>query len=96
MHDHRLPNFAPLDSALDAAHVPGRTLTCPTCGRSFDRPSSYQVHLRTHTGERPFACRLCGKDFGVRSNLNRHLKTTHAGEGFVEGDDGDAGAEEMV
>lgn len=66
----------------------GRLLTCDLCGRVFDRPSSYTVHMRTHTGERPFACGLCGKEFAVRSNLNRHLKTTHSGEGY-DGDDGE-------
>lgn len=84
---HRLPTYQSDMADTDAqGSGQGRLLTCSFCSRTFDRPSSYTVHMRTHTGERPYSCNLCGKGFGVRSNLTRHMKTTHLGEGY-EGED---------
>lgn len=74
----------PATETGDAEPGAGRLLICSLCGRSFDRPSSFEVHRRTHTGEKPFECQLCGKEFGVRSNLNRHLRATHGQEGVGE------------
>ena len=93
-HHHHLPTTAQHDTNdLSEVVVFGRILTCTLCNRSFDRPSSYTVHMRTHTGERPFDCHLCGKGFGVRSNLTRHMRTTHAGEWHGEDDEGVGGEE---
>ena len=63
---------------------------CEICAKTFDRPSNYLVHMRTHTGEQPFACphEGCESRFSIRSNLNRHLKTKHQ-------DSGGAGSEDM-
>src|SRR5271155_3761777 len=54
---------------------------CPTCPRSFLRPSALVSHKRIHTEETPFYCRLprCGRGvgargFNVRSNCVRHEK----------------------
>jgi len=55
---------------------------CPTCPKSFLRPSSLEAHNRTHTGEKPFNCRLLGchrgvggEGFNVKSNCVRHEKS---------------------
>jgi len=63
---------------------------CPTCPKSFLRPSSLDVHMRTHTGAKPFYCRLpgCRRGFGamgfnVRSNCVRHEKG-HIEKGQLE------------
>lgn len=61
---------------------PSRTITvhhgryiCQYCCKTFSRPSSLQVHIYSHTGEKPFECTECGKPFSVQSNMKRHLKT---------------------
>lgn len=63
-----------------------RMWPCDYCDKTFNRHSTYVVHLRTHTGEKPFACSYegCGRDFAVRSNLNRHVRVTHQGEAEAE------------
>ncbi|CAE6359376.1 unnamed protein product [Rhizoctonia solani] len=62
------------------ANVPGagagsRRHVCAECGQAFDRPSSLQTHMNTHTGEQPFQCPYegCGRRFSVKSNMRRHL-----------------------
>ncbi|EIW80485.1 hypothetical protein CONPUDRAFT_82708 [Coniophora puteana RWD-64-598 SS2] len=50
---------------------------CPSCNKTFDRPSSLAVHMNTHTGSKPFGCPVsgCTKRFAVQSNATRHLRS---------------------
>ncbi|KAF8586797.1 hypothetical protein K439DRAFT_1261109, partial [Ramaria rubella] len=50
---------------------------CEYCGKKFDRPSSLQVHMRTHTGSQPFPCQYpgCKRAFNVKSNMLRHFRS---------------------
>ncbi|KIJ49164.1 hypothetical protein M422DRAFT_161695, partial [Sphaerobolus stellatus SS14] len=50
---------------------------CEYCGKKFDRPSSLQVHVRTHTGDQPFICDWpgCARTFNVKSNMLRHMRS---------------------
>lgn len=49
---------------------------CPVCHKVFRRPSSLQIHLVTHTGERMYVCPWegCNRSFSVKSNMKRHYK----------------------
>ncbi|XP_053317088.1 zinc finger protein 835-like isoform X2 [Spea bombifrons] len=54
-------------------------IICSVCGKTFCNNSSFQVHMRTHTGERPYKCTDCEKSFIRSSHLKIHLRT-HTGE----------------
>ncbi|CAH2245379.1 zinc finger 883-like [Pelobates cultripes] len=54
-------------------------IICSVCGKTFCNNSSFQVHMRTHTGERPYKCTNCEKSFIRSSHLKIHLRT-HTGE----------------
>ncbi|XP_072263442.1 zinc finger protein 248-like isoform X3 [Pyxicephalus adspersus] len=54
-------------------------IMCSVCGKTFCNNSSFQVHMRTHTGERPYKCTDCHKSFIRSSHLKIHLRT-HTGE----------------
>uniref|UniRef100_A0A1Q3F3T8 C2h2-type zn-finger protein n=1 Tax=Culex tarsalis TaxID=7177 RepID=A0A1Q3F3T8_CULTA len=58
-------------------------LPCPHCPKLFDRPSSLNNHLRTHTRERPFGCHECSKTFASNSSLASHIRTHHRGESIL-------------
>jgi uncharacterized Zn-finger protein len=46
------------------------------CSSAFPRKSSFNIHLRSHTGEQPYACsyQLCGRKFSDRGNMKAHYK----------------------
>ncbi|XP_077341336.1 uncharacterized protein LOC143986803 [Lithobates pipiens] len=54
-------------------------ILCSVCSKTFCNNSSFQVHMRSHTGERPFKCTDCDKSFIRSSHLKIHLRT-HTGE----------------
>ena len=48
--------------------------TFPGCNKSYSIESRYQVHLRTHNGQKPFMCQICNKTFNEKGNLKTHLR----------------------
>ena len=63
-------------------HTHTKNVICPHegCGRGFcGENEKYQVHLRSHTGEKPFQCNLCGAKYSNKTSLNSHIKI-HNGE----------------
>jgi len=53
---------------------------CPQCQKRFDHTGNYQIHLRSHSGERPFTCELCKRSFISKSNLYRHQREQHSNQ----------------
>ncbi|KAL5596911.1 uncharacterized protein BROUX77_006859 [Berkeleyomyces rouxiae] len=56
---------------------PQRKHQCRICQHAFTRPSSVDIHIRSHTGEKPFGCSVegCDRYFSVLSNARRHERT---------------------
>ncbi|KAF8580259.1 hypothetical protein K439DRAFT_1619910 [Ramaria rubella] len=65
---------------------PSRRYVCdnPGCEERFDRPSSLEIHKRSHSGEKPYICDQCGKGFTVKSNMRRHERTHGATSAFED------------
>lgn len=75
-HHHRFPHG--IESVSEDQN---KRLVCCICHKTFQRPSSLSVHVRSHTGEKPFRCTYagCAKAYPVRSNLTRHQHVHHRG-----------------
>lgn len=56
-------------------HSNYRPFVCPypNCNKKYTVKSRFQVHLRTHTGDKPFKCKFCSKSFNEKGNLKTHL-----------------------
>ena len=54
-------------------------VACNMCPKTFTRPSSLRIHLRTHTNERPHVCEICGNSFTRKGDCARH-ELLHKGE----------------
>ncbi|XP_053686604.1 zinc finger protein with KRAB and SCAN domains 7-like [Sabethes cyaneus] len=68
---------------VQVGNIARKTCICEYCNKVFDRPSTLQVHIRTHTKERPFHCRDCPKSFASNSALASHIKHNHRGESLL-------------
>ena len=58
---------------------PPRLHVCCFCDKTFKRPETLSLHMRTHTEERPHECSECGMKFRQEGQLSDHIKS-HSGE----------------
>jgi len=68
-----LLNAVPNNNGVNVIH------RCKECKRSFRNKCNFEVHMRTHTGEKPYQCLACKKAFAQLSTLQRH-KRLHFGD----------------
>ena len=61
-----------LDDAA-SEKLQGSMIKCEECGIACAGKSHYNMHIRTHTGERPYICKICR--FGFTQKVNQSLKT---------------------
>lgn len=69
----RLPPLLPLVGRNNSRDEEKRHI-CPYCHKRFNRPSSLNIHINTHTGATPYECPKCGRRFSVNSNMRRHYR----------------------
>jgi KRAB domain-containing zinc finger protein len=54
------------------------TYTCNDCGKTYGYKYTFDMHMRTHSGERPYVCELCGASYPIQGSLTHHLKASHS------------------
>ncbi|XP_031619470.1 zinc finger protein 432-like [Contarinia nasturtii] len=45
---------------------------CHSCEYSSNHKGNFNVHMRTHTGEKPYRCDICRKGFTIMQNMKKH------------------------
>ncbi|XP_048515128.1 zinc finger protein 768-like isoform X16 [Athalia rosae] len=58
---------------------PRRRYLCALCGKELKTAKGFEIHNRSHTGEKPYTCEVCGKCFACETLLRTH-NVTHTGE----------------
>lgn len=66
-----------LNEHMKRLHVSSKKIQCTHCDKQYAYRSAYNVHLRTHTGERPYACVECDRTFSTAAQRNTHLEKVH-------------------
>lgn len=53
---------------------PKKSMECPICNKVLYDRSTWNRHMRIHTGEKPYPCRFCGRRFRTNYNKLGHEK----------------------
>lgn len=72
-------SYQPFDgvniSTIVLLSVSLQPFTCEECGKSLKTKTSYDTHMRLHSGLKPYSCDICGKKFTQKGNLRSHQET---------------------
>ena len=60
-------------AAVDDANNRPKWYKCKSCTKRFSHKGHYEVHVRTHTGEKPFVCAWCNVKYSTKRSLERHV-----------------------
>ncbi|GMR62020.1 hypothetical protein PMAYCL1PPCAC_32215 [Pristionchus mayeri] len=56
---------------------------CVHCAVRFQSRAHFDMHMRTHTGEKPFACDKCDESFSASCYLKNHKRKDHGEKPFA-------------
>lgn len=74
---HKSPLY--LKAHIYQHHHKNDPLTCPICGKKYEKLIPYVAHARRHMNDLPDECKVCGKRFIRLPELRKHMRT-HNGE----------------
>lgn len=72
-----------VDVHMRKAHLKESKFSCSYCDFKSDVRQVFDIHVRTHTGEKPNKCQHCEKSFNDPSTLIYHTKKLHTKEGLL-------------